>query len=96
MVSRVTKVHPKVLDYLRRNYALNQSLDDLHEQITEAMTTFNTILNLAKQAKIAADKALSTTNTGGCQFLAQPQQLQPHMKLREVGHKNTKIELMPN
>jgi hypothetical protein len=59
------EVQPKVLDYLGRNAAPKQSIDDLTKRVSEALTTLNQVSTMAKQAKATADKALSQANKGG-------------------------------
>jgi hypothetical protein len=59
------EVQPKVLDFLGRNAAPKQSIDDLKRQLADVMSTLNTVSSLAKQAKTVADKALSTAGAAG-------------------------------
>jgi copper chaperone CopZ len=59
------EVQPKVLDYLGRNAAPRQSIDDLTKKVAEALASLNQVSTMAKQAKATADKALSQVNKGG-------------------------------
>jgi hypothetical protein len=59
------EVQPKVLDYLGRNAAPKQSIEDLKAQMTEVLTSLSTVSTLAKQAKATANKAISAAGNGG-------------------------------